>query len=155
MRMGRVLALVAAGLAVCIAGLLVAVYVSRDEDNLQSDNLLSEALTRQVTISQDPENGLNGVVRLTDVAPFAWDHVLLVAPQTPRAAISRRLGRPWTGIDTIDGGEVLIFLRAGRVARFADYRGNGRFAGFPRPFAELPRSRAVFVVRDLVIRPKP
>ena len=79
--------------------------------------------------------------------------MLLVAPGTPRGAISRRLGRPWTGIDTIDGGDLLIFLRGGHVARFADYRGNGRFAGFPAPFAELPRSRAVFVVRDLVIRP--
>jgi hypothetical protein len=154
MRMGRVLALVAGALAVCIAGLLVAVYVSRDEDNLQSDNLLSEAFTRQVTISQDPANGLGGVVRLADVAPFAWDRVLLVAPGTRRAAISRRLGRTWTGIDTIDGGEALIFLRGGGVVRFADYRGNGRFAGFPAPFAELPRSRAVFVVRDLVIRPR-
>jgi len=152
--MGRVLALVAAGLAVCIGGLLVAVYLSRDEDNLQSDNLLSEAFTRQVTISQDPENGLHGIVRLTDVAPFAWDRVLLVAPGTSRGAISRRLGRPWTGIDTIDGGDLLIFRRGGHVARFADYRGNGRFAGVPVPFAELPRSRAVFVVRDLVIRPR-
>jgi hypothetical protein len=152
--MGRVLALVAAGLAVCIGVLLVAVYVSRDEDNLQSDNLLSEAFTRQVTISQDPENGLNGVVRLSDLTAFAWDRVLLVAPGTPRGAISRRLGRPWTGIDTIDGGDLLIFLRGGRVARFADYRGNGRFAGFPVPFAELPRPRAVFVVRDSVIRPR-
>jgi hypothetical protein len=80
--------------------------------------------------------------------------VLLVAPRTSRAAISRRLGRTWTGIDTIDGGEVLIFLRGGKVVRFADYRGNGRFAGLPRPFAELPRARAVFVVRDLVIRPR-
>jgi hypothetical protein len=152
--MGRVLALVAAGLAVCIGVLLIAVYVSRDEDNLQSDNLLSEAFTRQVTIVQDPENGFNGVVRLGDLTAFAWDRVLLVAPGTPRAAISRRLGRPWTGIDTVDGGDLLVFLRAGRVVRFADYRGNGRFAGLPVPFAELPRSRAVFVVRDLVIRPK-
>jgi hypothetical protein len=154
MRMGRVLALVAGALAVCIGALLLAVYLSRDENNVQSDNLLSEALTRQVTISQDPDNGLHGVVRLTDVAPFAWDRVLLVAPGTRRAAISRRLGHPWTGIDTIDGGEGLIFLRGGSVVRFADYRGNGRFAGFPRPFAELPRARARFVVRDLVIRPK-
>src|SRR5215475_13175124 len=139
--MGRVLDLVAAGLAVCIGGLLLAVYLSRDEDNVQSDNLLSEAFTRQVTISQDPANGLHGVVRLADVASFDWDRVLLVAPGTPRGAISRRLGRPWKGIDTIDGGEGLIFLRDGEIVRFADYRGNGRFAGFPLPFAELPRSR--------------
>jgi hypothetical protein len=154
MRMGRVLALVAAGLAFCIAVLVVAVYVSRDEDNLQSDILVSENFGKAVTTSQDPVDGTHGVVRLADVAPFAWDHVLLVAPRTPRAEISRRLGREWTGIDTIDGGDLLIFLRDGKVVRFADYRGNGRFAGFERPFAELPRSRAVFVVRDLVIRPR-
>ncbi len=81
--------------------------------------------------------------------------MLLVAPDTPRAAISRRLGREWTGIDTVDGGDVLIFLLADDVVRFADYRGNGRFEGFPRPFAELPRKRAVLEVRSLVIRPSP
>jgi hypothetical protein len=151
--MGRVLGLVAAALVLCIGGLLVAVYVSRDEDNIQSDILVSENLTKAVTTTQDPENGTHGIVRLADVAPFAWDRVLLVAPGTPRGRISRRLGRPWTGIDTVDAGEELIFLRGGKVVRLADYRGNGRFAGFPRPFAELPRSRAVFVVRDLVIRP--
>jgi hypothetical protein len=151
MRMGRVLALVAAGLAVCIAGLLLAVYLSRDEDNLQADNLLAERFTRAVGTAEDPDDGTNGIVDLRSLARFDWDRVLLVAPGTSRAAISRRLGRPWTGIDTIDGGEVLIFLDHGRVARFADYRGNGRFAGFPRPFAELRRARAVFRVRALEI----
>jgi hypothetical protein len=154
MRMGRVLALVAAGLALCFAVLIAAVVLTRDKARPQSDILVSENLTKAVTTTQDPQNGTHGIVRLADVAPFEWDRVLLVAPGTPRNAISRRLGREWTGIDTIDGGEVLIFLRDGEVARFADYRGNGRFAGFPRPFAELPRSRAVFVVKDLVIRPR-
>jgi hypothetical protein len=37
--------------------------------------------------------------------------------------------------------------------RFADYRGEGRFAGISRPFAELARDRAVFTIRGLVIRP--
>jgi hypothetical protein len=154
MRMGRVLALVAAGLALCIAVLIVAVVVTRDRSRPQSDILVSENLTKAVTTTQDPENGTHGVVRLADVAPFDWDRVLLIAPGTRRAAISRRLGRAWTGIDTVDGGEALIFLHDGKVVRFADYRGNGRFAGFPEPVAELPRSRAVFVVRDLVIRPR-
>ena len=154
MRMGRVLALVATGLALCIAVLIVVVVLTRDPARPQSDILVSENFTKAVTTSQDPLNGTHGVVRLADVAPFEWDRVLLIAPGTPRAAISRRLGREWTGIDTIDGGEALMFLRDGKVVRFADYRGNGRFAGFPRPFAELPRSRAVFVVRDLVIRPR-
>lgn len=153
MRMGRVLGLVAAGLALCIAALILVVVLTRDPNRPQSDILVSENLTKAVTTTQDPENGTHGIVRLADVAPFDWDRVLLIAPGTPRRAISRRLGREWTGIDTIDGGEALIFLHDGDVVRFADYRGNGRFAGFPQPFAELPRSRAVFVVRDLVIRP--
>jgi hypothetical protein len=152
--MGRILGLVAGGLALCVAVLIVAVVLTRAPNRPQSDILVSENFTKAVTTSQDPVNGTHGVVRLEDVAPFAWDRVLLVAPRTSRAAISRRLGRTWTGIDTIDGGEVLIFLRGGKVVRFADYRGNGRFAGLPRPFAELPRARAVFVVRDLVIRPR-
>jgi hypothetical protein len=152
--MGRVLGLVAAGLALCFAVLVLVVVLTRDPNRPQSDILVSENLTKAVTTTQDPENGTHGIVRLADVAPFDWDRVLLVAPGTPRAEISRRLGVQWTGIDTIDGGEELLFLRDGKVVRFADYRGNGRFAGFPEPFAELPRSRAVFVVRDLVIRPK-
>ena len=151
--MGRVLALVAAGLAVCIAGLLLAVYLGRDEDNLQADNLLAERFTRAVAQAENPDEGTDGVVDLRSLAPFAWDRVLLVDPGTSRAAISRRLGREWTGIDTVDGGDLLIFLDGAKVARFADYRGNGRFAGFPRPFAQLPRARAVFRVHALVIRP--
>jgi hypothetical protein len=149
MRMGRVLGLVAAALAVIIGLLALAVYVTRDEDNLQGDNLLAERFTRAVALAQ---RDTGGVVDLRAVAPFAWDRVLLVAAGTPPQAISRRLGRPWTGIDTVDGGDLLIFLRGRDVARFADYRGSGRFAGFPRPFAEIPRPRAVFMVRDLVIR---
>ena len=42
MRFGRVLALVGGGLALCIALLLLAVFVTRDEDNIQADNLLAE-----------------------------------------------------------------------------------------------------------------
>jgi hypothetical protein len=148
--MGRVLAIVAAALAVCIAGLLLAVYVSRDEDNIQADNLLAENFTKAVRLAQP--NGED--VDLRRLAPFDWDRVLLVDAGTPRAAISRRLGREWTGIDTVDGGDLLIFLEGSRVARFTDYRGNGRFAGFSRPFAAIPRDRAVFTVRSMVIRPK-
>ena len=151
MRFGRVFALVAGGLALCIALLLLAVYVTRDEDNIQADNLLAERFTKAVALANEDTDGK---VDLRDVAPFAWDRVLLVAAGTSRDRISRRLGREWTGVDTVDGGDLLIFLRGGHVARFADYRGNGRFAGLPVPFAELPRSRAVFVVRDSVIRPR-
>lgn len=153
MRMGRVLALVAGALAVCILGLLGAVYFTRDEDNIQADNLLAERFTKQVTLAQLPDEGLHGIVDLRVVAPFAWDRVLVVQQGTSRDAISRRLGHPWTGIAGVDTGDLLIFLRGRDVARFADYRGNAAFAGFSRPFDEIPRSRAVFHVRDGVVRP--
>jgi hypothetical protein len=142
--MGRVLGLVAGALALCMAVLAVAVFVTRDEDNIQGDNLLAERFTRAVTLARQSD----GTVDLREVAPFEWDRVLLVAAGTPRDAISRRLGREWTGIDTIDGGDMLIFLRGRDVARFADYRGSGRFEGFARPFDELP---PVLHVRGLEI----
>ena len=149
--MGWVLGLVAAALAVCIAGLLLAVYLSRDEDNIQADNLLAENFTKAVRLSEPNDEDVD----LRTLARFDWDRVLLVDAGTSRGAISRRLGREWTGIDTVDGGDLLIFLDGSQVARFADYRGNGRFAGFARPFASIPRERAVFTVRSMVIRPKP
>lgn len=146
--MGRVLALVAGALVLIFGALALAVYLTRDEDNLQADNLLAERFTRAVTVAQEAD----GVVDLRTVAPFAWDRVLLVAAGTSRDAISRRLGREWTGLDTVDGGDLLIFLSGADVARFADYCGSGRFEGFSRPFAELRRGRAVLEVRSLVIR---
>jgi hypothetical protein len=149
MRMGRVLALVAGALVFFIAALGLAVYFTRDEDNLQADNLLAENFTKAVNLA--PENG--GRVVLEDLARFEWDRVLVVQPGTPRAAISRRLGHEWTGIDTVDGGDLLLFLRDGKVVRFADYRGLYTFQGVDRPFEELPRDRATFEVRDRVIRP--
>ena len=133
--MGRVLALVAGALVFFIAALGLAVYLTRDEDNLQADNLLAERFTLEVA--------RGGELDLHRIAPFEWDSVLLVAPGTPREAISRRLGREWTGIDTVDGGDLLIFLRDDEVVRFADYRGTGRFEGFERPFDELPDALAV------------
>ena len=142
MRMGRVLGLVAGGLVVCIALLMLAVFLTRDEDNLQADNLLAERFTLEVA----PRRGSCDLRR---IAPFEWDSVLLVAPGTPREAISRRLGREWTGIDTVDGGDLLIFRLGDEVVRFADYRGIGRFEGFERPFAELP---PVLHAEDSVIR---
>ena len=138
--MGRVLALVAGGLGLCLALLALAVFATRDEDNLQADNLLAERFTLEVA--------RGGEIDLREIAPFEWDRVLLVAPGTPRAAISRRLGREWTGIDTVDGGDLLIFLKDGEVVRFADYRGLGRFEGFERPIDELP---PVLRARNLVI----
>jgi hypothetical protein len=149
MRMGRVLALVAGALVLSIAALGLAVYLTRDEDNLQADNLLAEAITQRIAEAREYKN----VLDLREVADFEWDRVLIVQSGTSRAAISKRLGREWTGIDTVDGGDLFLFLRGPDVVRFADYRGSNPFEGFPRPFAEIPRERAVLSVRDRVVRP--
>jgi hypothetical protein len=149
MRMGKVLALVAGALVFFIAALGLAVYVTRDEDNLQADSILAENFTKAVNLARQRD----GTVDLRELARFDWDRVLLVQPGTSRDAISRRLGREWTGIDTVDGGDLLIFLRGADVVRFADYRGSNSFEGIERPFAEIPRARAVFTVRDRVVRP--
>jgi hypothetical protein len=146
--MGRVLGLVAAALVVCMAGLALAVYLGRDENNLAIDNLLSEKFSRAVALAEDGDR-----VDLRQLAPFAWDHVLIVAPGTSRAAVSRRIGYEWNGVAGFRTGDLMLFEQAGRVVRFADYRGEGRFAGISRPFAELARDRAVFTIRGLVIRP--
>ena len=134
-----------------IAALGLAIYFTRDEDNLQADNLLAENFTKAVTQAPDNDNRVD----LPALTHFDWDRVLLVQAGTSRAAISQRIGREWTGIDTVDGGDLLLFLRDGKVVRFADYRGSNAFEGFDRPFAEIPREAAVFPVRDRVIRPGP
>jgi hypothetical protein len=132
--MGRGIALVGGGLLFFLLVLAGLVYFTRDEDNFQADNILAENFT--LAVNRAAEEG--GDVQLREVASFPWDRVLLVQPDTPREAISERLGFEWTGIDTVDGGDLLIFLRQGKVVRFADYRGTGRFDGFQRPFDELP-----------------
>ena len=146
MRPGWIIAAVAGGLALCIGLLLLAVFVTRDEDTIQADNILAENFTLAVSRADRDNEPLD----LRSVATFPWDRVLLVQAGTSRDEISRRLGREWTGIDTVDGGDLLIFLRDDKVVRFADYRGNGRFEGFERPFDELP---PVLRVDGLVIRP--
>ena len=153
MRMGRVLALVAGALAVCILGLLAAVYFTRDEDNIAPDNLLAERFTKQVNLAEQPDEELHGLVDLRVLTNFPWDRVLVVAQGTPQAVISRKLGYQWTGTDVVDNGDFLIFLDGRKIARWADYRGNGRFAGFKVPIDEFPRAHAVFRVHELVIRP--
>jgi hypothetical protein len=147
--MGRALIAVGAALVLAIGGLGLAVYLTRDEDNLHVDLLLSEDLTRAVATAHERD----GRVVVPRYAGFAWDTVLIVARETPAAAISRRLGREWTGVSGFTGGELLIFLDGGEPVRFADYRGEARFDGFERPIHELPRDRAVLRVRDLVVRP--
>jgi hypothetical protein len=152
MRMGRVLALVSSALVFFIVVLGLAVFLTRDEDNLQADNLLAEAITQR--IAEAPDNG--NVLDLREVATFPWQRVLVVQPGTSRAQISERLGTEWTGIDTVDGGEEFLFLDGGGdVVRFADYRGSNTFEGFERPFDEFEREAAVFTVRDRVVSPRP
>jgi hypothetical protein len=147
--MTRALIAVAVALVALIGGLSLAVYLTRDENNIAVDNMLAEKLTKAIALSQSQGEDVD----LARQAPFAWDHVLLVARGVSRAAISRRLGRPWTGEVGFRPQEQFLFLRGGRVVRFADYRGEGRFAGFSKPFDLMPRARAVLRVRDLVIRP--
>jgi hypothetical protein len=149
--MARALIAVGAALALLVGGLALAVFLTRDEDNVQVDNLLSERFTREVATASAEGTDVD----LGRVAPFDWARVLVVEPGTPDAEISRALGYEWTGVLGFETGEKLILLdRDGKVARFFDYRGEGRFAGLRTPIAELPRGDAVFSVCRLVITPK-
>jgi hypothetical protein len=145
----KALTAVGVALALLIGGLGLAVYLTRDEDNIQVDNILSENLTKAIALAQDQ----GGRVDLRTQARFAWDRVLLVSRTATPAQISARIGRPWTGVIGFRTGELFLFMRGRDVVRFADYRGAGRFVGFPRPVATLPRSHAVLRVRGLVVRP--
>jgi hypothetical protein len=148
--MARALTAVGAALVFLLLVLGVVVYVNRDEDAIAVDNLLAENLTREIANAQ--QRGTN--VDLADVTNFKWDHVLVAAHDASRAAIAKALGAPWKGDVAFGTGDILIFVRRGHVARYADYRGEGRFDGVPRPVARFARANAVFSVRDLVIRPK-
>ncbi len=147
--MARALTAVGAALVLLMLGLGLAVYVTRDEDNLQVSNLLAEEVSREVARAE--RRGAD--VDLRALTPDDWDELLIVARGTPRDAISRRLGREWTGTLGFETGELLILTRAGEPVRFFDYRGEGRFADVDEPFQSLARDDAVFRVRDLVITP--
>jgi hypothetical protein len=147
--MTRALIAVGTALALLIGGLSLAVVLGRDEGTMAVDNPLSERITRAIALAE-PNGG--GRVDLAALARFGWDEVLIVAPGTPPAAISERIGHTWKA-DDFPTGPLLLFLDGDRVARFADYRGLGRFAGFRTPIDALPRARAVLLVRDLVISP--
>ena len=148
--MGRALVAVAAALILCFAGLGLVIYLTRVEDRIAVDSILAEDLSRAVGTAEDATDGR---VDLRRVARFDWDEVLLVAPGTPRDGISQELGYEWKGDVNFGTTDTLIFLRDGQVERFADYRGEGVFDGFARPFAHLPRRAAVLRVRNLVISP--
>jgi hypothetical protein len=149
--MQRALIAVGAALALLVGGLALAVFLTRDEDNVQVDNLLSERFTREVATAS--ANGTD--LDLAQIAPFEWARVLVIEPGTSNDEISRALGYEWTGVLGFETGEKLILLDGdGKVVRFFDYRGEGRFAGLPTPIAELAREDAVFEVRRLQIAPK-
>jgi hypothetical protein len=147
--MGRALVAVGALLALLVLGLAAVAVLSQEDPTLAVDNLLSEDLTRAIGTAE--ERGANVVV--ADLTDFSWDRVVVVARGTPRQEVERELGTEWTGDVGFRAGELLIFLRAGEVERFADYRGEGRFEGVKRPFAWFQPETAVFTIDDLVIRP--
>ncbi|HYH91108.1 MAG TPA: hypothetical protein VEX67_17885 [Solirubrobacteraceae bacterium] len=148
--MTRALTAVGAALALALLVLGLAIYLTRDEDAIAVDNLLAEDITREIgTAEQRGED-----VDLAEVTDFEWDELLLAERTATPADISRALGAEWTGDLAFRTGDLLIFVRDGHVARFADYRGDGRFEGVARPIARLDRDEAVFRVRSLVIRPR-
>lgn len=148
--MGRALVAVGLALTLCIGGLALAVYLTRDEDGIAVDNLLAEDISRAIGTAEQERNGR---VDLGEVADFVWDEVLIVARGTPREAVSLELGYEWKGEVAFGVSETFIFLDAGRVERFADYRGEGTFEGFDQPLERRDRGRAVLRVRNLVITP--
>jgi hypothetical protein len=148
--MARALTAVGALLVLCLLILGLAVYLGRDEDKVAVDNLLAEDITRAIGTAED--RGAD--VDLGRVADFEWDELVLAARDATRAQISDELRRPWKGDLRFGTGDLLIFLRGGKLARFADYRGEGRFEGVKRPFQRFARDEAVFRVRGLVIRPR-
>ena len=147
--MARALAAVGALLVLCLLILGLAVYLGRDEDTIAVDNLLAEDITRAIGTAEDRGEDVD----LGQVADFEWDEMVLAERDVTRAQISRELGFSWKGDLQFRTGDLLIFLRDGELARFADYRGEGRFEDVERPFARYDRDAAVFRVRALVIRP--
>jgi hypothetical protein len=149
--MGRALLAVGTFLVLCIAALIVSVVLTRGEETYAVDNLLAEALSREVATAEDNKRQVD-VSRVTD---FEWDTLLLVAEDTPRERLERALGTEFRGHLNYDveSRELFVFLRDGELVRFADYRGRGRFAGVEKPIARLTPEQAVFTVSDLVARP--
>ena len=146
----RGLTSVGAALALALLVLGLVIYLNRDEDAIAVDNLLAESITREFGTAE--QRG-SATVDLADVTDFVWDAVLIAARDASRAEISDALGADWKGDVAFGTGDLLIFVRGGHVARYADYRGEGRFEGLRRPVARLARDQAVFRVRDLVMRP--
>jgi hypothetical protein len=148
--MARALTAVGALLVLCLLILGLAVYLGRDEDTIAVDNLLAEDISRAIGTAEDRGEDVD----LGRIADFPWDEVVLAERDATRAEISSELGTEWNGDLQFRTGDLLIFLRDGKLARFADYRGEGHFEGVDRPFPRFDRDAAVFRVRGLVIRPR-
>ena len=148
--MARALLVVGAALVLMIAGLGLAVYLTRDEEGFAVDNLLAEDITRAIGTAEDRGEDVDLAAVADD---FDWDEVIVAERDASKAEISRELGHEWRGDLRFRTNDLLIFVNDGRATRFADYRGDGRFE-VPRPFARLAREDAVFTVRSLVIRPR-
>jgi hypothetical protein len=144
--MARALTAIGVLLGVAFAVLAIVVFVSREEDRVAVDDILALELTRAI--------GTERRVDLRTLAGSGWDRVLVVAPGTPRAAVSEALGSEFTGdLPFGSTGEMFVFADGADLARFADYRGRASFEGFAQPIEALPRERAVLQVRDGVVRP--
>src|SRR5215212_10123001 len=109
--MARALTAVGAALVLAVIALGLAIYLSGDEEGVAVD--------------------------LGNVAKFDWDELVIAERTASRQAISRELGHEWKGELAFQTGDMLIFLRDGKAARFADYRGEGHFEGIERPFARF------------------
>jgi hypothetical protein len=149
--MARALTAVGAALVLALLVLGLVIYVNRDENGIAVDNLLAEDITRAIGTAEN--RGAD--VDLGRIAKFDWDELVIAERDATRAELTRELGFPWEGDLEFRTGDILIFLRKGKLARFADYRGEGHFEGIRRPFARFDRKDAVFRVRSLVIRPRP
>ncbi len=149
--MGKALVAVGGLLVLCFAILGVAVFVTREEDRVAVDQILAEEISRQFAIA----DGKPDPVELDVVTEFEWDELVIVAEDTAREDIDRELGFEFKGDLAYDAEsqEMLIFLRDGRLARFADYRGRLAFDGIERPFDRLSPDEAVFRVSGGTIRP--
>jgi hypothetical protein len=147
--MARALTAVGAALVLALLVLGTVIYVNRDEKGIAVDNLLAEDISRAIGTAENRDADVD----LGQVAKFEWDELVIAPRDATRAQLTRELGFPWEGDLEFRTGDILIFLRKGALARFADYRGEGRFEGIERPFAHFDRADAVFRVRALVIRP--
>ena len=89
---------------------------------------------------------------IADVTDFAWDRFHVFEPYTPVSDIDKQLGFAWpdakeTGIDYLDGIDLLVFVKDKRVVRSVVLpRKDGDFATMKYPIGLSP-AQAVFDVR--------